>query len=368
MNRVTLAVAGARKTQSVVEECAGADHELSQLVLTYTLSAQADVQRRLQRACSTALPEVMGWYAFLLNHVIRPYLPLLYPDRRLRGLNFEGQPPRGRYATGEARYLDSESRAFKLHLSKLAIDVLNASKGAALDRLQRIYNRIFIDEVQDLTGYDLDVLDSLLKSRIEMRLVGDVRQSLYDTNPRDPRHRKYRGLKMVDWFGEKEKRGLIAIHDTTETWRSVQEIATFSDGIFRDELAFPSTISRQTAISEHMGVFAVASHHVTEYIATYEPTCLRPTKAVAVPEGVVAINFGVSKGATYNRVLIFSTEPIRKFLRRDVKLADKSASGLYVAVTRAVLSVAIVSDMPQESGLKVWTPSKGLFRNGNAAD
>ena len=112
------------------------------LVLTYTISAQHDVEARLRRACSTEqLPDVSGWYTFLLHHWVRPYLPLLYPGRRLTGLNFDERTGVD-YATGESRYLDSESRAYKRYLSKLALDVAAASDGAVIDRLEHIYDEI----------------------------------------------------------------------------------------------------------------------------------------------------------------------------------------------------------------------------------
>ena len=209
MNRATLAVAGARKTQSIVDACCDTANRKRRLVLTYTISAQHDVEARLRRGCSTEqLPDVSGWYTFLLHHWVRPYLPLLYPGRRLTGLNFDERTGVD-YATGESRYLDSESRAYKRYLSKLALDVAAASDGAVIDRLEHIYDEIHIDEVQDLTGYDLDIIQALLASKINIRLVGDVRQSTFNTNPQDPRNKQYRDLKMLDWFALQQSKGRL---------------------------------------------------------------------------------------------------------------------------------------------------------------
>lgn len=36
------------------------------------------------------------------------------------------------------------------------------SKGVVFDRLSRIYNYIFIDEVQDLAGYDLELIKAFI--------------------------------------------------------------------------------------------------------------------------------------------------------------------------------------------------------------
>lgn len=206
MNRVTLSVAGSRKTQSIVDACSAGNPNGRRLVLTYTRTGQAVLEDRLRTACAAGtVPEVMGWYSFLLHHMIRPYLPLHFPGQRLNGLNFDGNP--GRYAKGPRRFLDSTGRAFRIHLSRLAVDVANASKGLAIDRLSRIYSEIHIDEVQDLTGCDLRILEMLMKSTTDLFMVGDVRQSVYDTNPHDPNLKQYRGVKMLDWFTKHQELG-----------------------------------------------------------------------------------------------------------------------------------------------------------------
>jgi DNA helicase II / ATP-dependent DNA helicase PcrA len=360
MNSATLAVAGSRKTQSIVDACSTGQPGVRRLVLTYTLTGQGDLTVRLGKECAQgSVPEVMGWYSFLLRHWVKPFLTLKYPGRRLGGLNFDGSPARTIkgyvIATGEERFLDDQSRAYKRFLSKLAVDVA-ASEGTVISRLQRIYDEIYVDEVQDMTGYDLDVLEQLLTSSSTIRLVGDLRQSVFDTNPQDPRHPKYRGLGMLDWFEVQRQAGRLDVTHSSETWRSVQPIATFSDSLFDASLKFPPTVSRQESASDHDGVYVVALEHVAEYVATFSPVCLRQAVTTPVPHGMAATNFGVSKGLTHERVLIFTTGPIRRFLTTGEPLAGKSACGLYVAVTRAVHSVAFVMDKPQNARLPRWQP------------
>lgn len=250
MNRAVLAVAGSRKTQSIVDICSDTSDNRRRLVLTYTISAQRDVEARLARSCSEQLPDVSGWYSFLLPHWIRPYLPLLFPDRRLTGLNFTERSGVD-YTTGPARYLDGESRAYKRYLAKLAVDVAAASNGAVIDRLEHIYDEIHVDEVQDLTGYDLEVLEALFASRIDIRLVGDVRQSTFNTNPQDPKNKKYRDLKMLDWFARHQKRGTLDVEQSNQTWRSNQLIATFE--------VVPKLVELRWRPGDHQAALTVSS-------------------------------------------------------------------------------------------------------------
>jgi len=357
VNKLTLAVAGSRKTQSIVDACVGGDPAQRRLALTYTLSGQDELTRRLKTSCPAGqAPEVSGWYAFLLRHWVRPYLPLQFPDRRLRGLNFEGKPSRGRFASGEERFLDSDGRAYKLHLSKLATDVSKASNGSVIDRLQRIYDEIYIDEVQDLTGCDLYVLAQLMESSIDLHMVGDVRQSVFDTNPQDPNLKQYRGVKMLDWFSEQERSNLLCIEHSVRTWRSNQAIADFSDSLFPAQFSFAATESMQSQTMDHDGVFAVAESHVAAYVNEFAPMCLRSSIRTATDVDLPFMNFGAVKGRTFDRVLIFPTRPITDFLITGKDLKSQTACGLYVAVTRARHSVAFVLDDPSKSTLTLWQP------------
>lgn len=362
MNTATLAVAGSRKTQSIVDACSKGPSGRRRLVLTYTLTGQRDLERRLRAACDpSCLPDVSGWYAFLMHHWVRPFLPLKYPGRRLTGLNFDGKPATNDkgivIAKGVDRHLDSDSRAYKRFLSKLAVDVAESAGGTVITRLQRMYDEIYVDEVQDMTGYDLDILEQLLKSTSVIHLVGDIRQSVFDTNPQDPRLPQFRGLKMLDWFKQQEQAGRLLLGYSSETWRSVQAVATFADTLFGSEYKFPPTISRQVACSDHEGIFVLAPTHVDAYMETYSPICLRDSIKTTVPVGIGATNFGISKGLTHERVLIFPTGPMKTFLIDGAPLKPKSACGLYVGVTRAVHSVAFVMENPEKSMYTVWTPA-----------
>jgi hypothetical protein len=91
MNRLTLAVAGGRKTQSIVDSCLDAPRSRQILVLTYTQNNQRELTSRLApHRPLQAHVEVQGWFSFLLGHWVRPYLPERFSGRRLHGLNFEG--------------------------------------------------------------------------------------------------------------------------------------------------------------------------------------------------------------------------------------------------------------------------------------
>jgi DNA helicase IV len=65
-------------------------------------------------------------------------------------------------------------------------------------------------------------------------------------------------------------------------------------------------------------------------------------------------NFGKVKGLTFDRVLIYPTSTITRFLTSGTQLAPRTACGLYVAVTRAKHSVAFVVPDPSRTTLIRW--------------
>lgn len=72
------------------------------------------------------------------------------------------------------------------------------------------------------------------------------------------------------------------------------------------------------------------------------------------------MNFGLSKGLTFNRVLIYPTKPMLDWLSGKSKdMKDESLSKFYVAVTRARYSVAFVyktKRLPTNDIGTKWTP------------
>jgi DNA helicase II / ATP-dependent DNA helicase PcrA len=372
MNNLVLAVAGGRKTQSIVRACAEAKPDRKLLVLGYTRTSQDELEQRITAAAPFKRNvEVLGWYAFLLRHFVRPYLPLKYPGHRLTGLNFDGEPISGFYAGGASRYLDVEDRAYKLHLSKLALDVASQSNGAVIDRLQHIYDEIYVDEVQDLGGHDLDIVESLFRSNIDIHLVGDMRQALLSTNVRDPRHKKYRFARLIDWFRLQEKGGLLRIEERPETYRSNQTIADSSDTIFASSHQYSPTVSCSTEAHEHSGMFAVARADIAAYRAGFDPLCLRHGANSGGELDLPYVTFGNAKGRTVQHVLIYPTDGIRSFLTEGKELEGRAACALYIAVTRAQHSVGFILDTAS-SRLECWvrepaSHAKRPAENGVAA-
>lgn len=365
---VQLAVAGSGKTTELAQRIQDQHENVRSAALTYTINAQTEITSRLSTRLQSP-HETMGWFAFLVRHIVRPYLPKVFPGIYASGLCFvQSNNEIPRWRSGWRYYFNDQQQPFSSRLGQLANKVLVANDSAPIRRLEKIFDRIYIDEFQDLNGNDLEIIDSLMRSTIELFITGDVRQAVIETSRSDRLNRAYRGVSKIDWFREREAAGLCRIVPNNTTRRFNQTIACLSDLIHDPALNLPSTISAQTEVSGHDGVFIVDDEDLDAYYSSFasSPTLLRQrTNSTVLPNAEI-LSFGSSKGITRDHVIILTTKPIRKWLTTRALLAPSSASGFYVAVTRARYSTALVTPRAQqlfaalhpdfENLVELWTP------------
>ncbi|MCY4019340.1 MAG: AAA family ATPase [Chloroflexi bacterium] len=351
MNDVIIAAAGSGKTSRIVKRASNSD--VSSLIVTYTLNNECEIRRKLYET-NGVLPEhvtVMTWFRFLLSQWIRPYGNFVYPYR-VANVNFHGKPFRFARKTSSSFYIDSDHRVYRDRTAALALKCNCTSGQRVLKRLAQIFDHIYIDEVQDLRGYDLDLLEALLDSDIGVTLVGDNRQATFFTN-RSMKYAKYLGYRIVDKFAEWENAGRCETEHLSHSFRCNQMICDFADLIFPDA---SNTEARNDSNTGHDGVFIVNPQDVTSYIQCFRPQVLRYDRSEPC-QGHRALNYGDSKGLTFPRVLVFPFRKLTAALKSGNfnSLADITAAKTYVAVTRAQHSVAFVHDGACEiEGVQIW--------------
>lgn len=355
-NHLTLAVAGSGKTQSIVDACVAADPAERILVLTYTAANQQELRDRLATSAGDRHNvEVRGWFSFLLADFVRPYVPFAYHGTRVHGFDFKSEPQQGTSNDQWRRYFNKQGEARRVHLSQLAHRVNGAASGKPIARLERIYDRIFIDEVQDLCGWDLEVLRLLMSSRVPLEMVGDVRQAILLTNGREAKNKKYQYMKIWDWFRSEQKARRLEISQENKSHRCRPEIVALADSLFDGDLGFDSTISLNSTSTPHDGIFLVRSKDVAAYVETFQPLLLRRTaNSGKAFDSLEPMNIGVSKGLGRDHVLIVPTAEVKKLLQLGTPLEQQRAAYLYVAITRARQSVAFIMDDPGGSSHPYW--------------
>jgi DNA helicase-2/ATP-dependent DNA helicase PcrA len=263
----------------------------------------------------------------------------LYPRRVERICFIQGTSAHGTRAADVSRhYFARPGWIYSDKVSKLACEIIRKTGGRPIKRLEQIFDRIYIDESQDLAGYDLELLEVLMKSKITVTLVGDHRQATFTTND-NLKNRKFARQNVIEKFQEWRASRLCSVEYQYHSYRCIQPICDFADKLHP---SLPKTTSRNDTRTGHDGVFALENRHVAAYVAAFNPQVLRYNRKQKDVPGS-PMNFGAAKGMTFKRTLIFPHKSLEKYVASG-NLADagKDIAKIYVAVTRARQSVAFV--------------------------
>lgn len=384
-NYCFIASAGAGKTSYIIGEAVKAvdnNNANSVLIITLTIKNQDNVRSRIN-----ALPfriakriKVSGWYQFLLKYIIRPYkgdvIPELY-DRNVAMLWSDanqtvkiGKWSKNRYSAGDnhAKYLKNW-KIYKNYLSEFAYECIKANPKSCMDRLGKIFSNIFIDESQDMAGYDFDVIASMFKSPIPITVVGDPRQHTYSSNMLN-RHKKYKG--RIEMFIQEKvntrKTPIVTIDSQTlsVSHRCGKEICTVASLIHHGEYAPTSECSceeckgRKAIFNNGIcGVYWVREGDESTFITKYSPIALTHDRRKRInPLINIRINMGESKGLGFNSCLIYPTAKMLAFLKSGYDFEETEKAKLYVAITRATHIIGFIVPKNFKSSyidLPYWT-------------
>jgi DNA helicase-2/ATP-dependent DNA helicase PcrA len=354
MNKLIIAAAGSGKTTFLVNEALKITSD-KVLITTFTDANEHEIRGRFFKLFGS-VPEnvtIQTWFSFLLQHGVKPYQDILIDDD-IMGLllvnnksalkyTFKGRPVYFPESDVRHYYFSPSMKIYSDKIAKFAYVVNERTNGLIIDRIRRIFPHIFIDEVQDLAGYDLELVHLLLKTPSNVVMVGDPRQVTYHTHE-EAKNNKYAEGQIEQFILDKCKDATVEIDKTSlkTTYRNCKCICSFANSIFSD---YEPCCADEKCLTGHDGVFFVRPADVDEYLRRYSPVQLRDRVTVPVNSLYDVFNFGESKGLTFSRVLIYPTKPIIDWVKNNSSdLAFQSRSKFYVAVTRAEYSVAIVYD------------------------
>ena len=263
-NRVIIACAGSGKTtRLVLDAIAAPDRRIA--FITYTINNTNGIIARFGERYG-GVPkhvDVMTWLGFLLRECARPYQHAVYPDKRIESFKFaKGQSTRGIAETRTRDYYFAASDLiYSDKIAKFIVRCESASGERVTARLRQVYTDVFIDEFQDLTGEDLDVVEMLLGSGIRVTLVGDPRQSVLSTNL-SRKNSRYRRVGVTELLEKWEARGLCQIKTMNETRRCNRGICEFANRLWP---GMEKMTPKKDVQTEHDGMFRVAHDAVEDY-------------------------------------------------------------------------------------------------------
>ena len=341
-NIIKISAAGSGKTYDICRDALNVVSSESKkvLIVTYTNRGENAVETEIRKQNKGVLhPQIAikTWYQFLLSDTIKPYQRYISVRgffNVLKGIDYSqtfGTVNYRRKGT-RARYITRAGNVLSNQASELACFLDEKSNGKIVGRLREIYSNIYFDEVQDLAGYDIELLKLLLDSDISVTCCGDNKQATFSTH-NAKKNKNQTGKNIWQFFAGLNN---VEIEKNLVSRRFNQDICCFANKLFPAGDPITTIMNEKT---EHDGVFLISQSDVCAYYNRFRPHVLR-YDAKTVIEKYHAVNFGACKGETFDRVLIYPNGPLTNFVIKGSKL--NSPEKYYVGVTRPRYSIAIV--------------------------
>lgn len=331
--RVIFAVAGAGKTTYIVNSL---NDSKRFLIITYTNANYNNIARKIADKFHGKWPDnitLLTYFKFLYNFCYRPFLSYRYPSK---GLIFEQNTNRYirqdniQYYQTTSGYFYSNRLSLFLDKNKIMDDIKN--------RIEKYFDELIIDEIQDIGGRDFTFLEKIMDSNVNMLFVGDYYQHTFSTS--------FDGNVNKNLFDDQEKymqrfsdKGVIPDTNTLRnSWRCTKTICKYISVNLkinirsnREEDSVIQTLSNPTQISQIMNDESVEKLH-------YQGSSKFGNKHK---------NWGDTKGEDcYKDVcVVLNKTTMSKFTNNLLyELSPTTRNKLYVAITRAHRNVYFVDE------------------------
>ena len=171
-----LAVAGSGKTTHIIKQLS---LDKRSLIITYTNNNIKNLRDGIIGNFEYFPDNITltPYFTFLYSFCVRPFLAYALG---IRGINWDRNPNRYINQTDMRYFVDNHGRVYSNRLAKL-LEAKNALSDVNA-RLEKYFDDVFIDEIQDFAGNDFNFLESVSKANIEITFVGDFYQHTFDTS------------------------------------------------------------------------------------------------------------------------------------------------------------------------------------------
>jgi len=334
--RVIFAVAGSGKTTCIVEAL---NENSKALLITFTINNYNNLKAKVIEEFGY-LPQnirIYTYFTFIYSFCYKPFFSL---QNRTKGINYS--PNRNKYASGIQRYIDIHKRLYSNRISKYIES--NNIIDAVLRRIEKYFDYVFIDEIQDFAGNDFNFLKHLSRAETNILYVGDFYQHTYDTrrdgNANSTLHNDYESYKSkFEEMGlEVDTESLLRSHRCSPT---VCEFITNNIGI--------DIYSHNEATTEvhHLTV----ENEINEILTSPEVVKLFYNKHYIY--NLFSSNWGDCKGIDhYNDVCVVLNKSTSESYQNETLSTLKPVvkNKLYVACTRARNNLYIICERDFNEG------------------
>lgn len=331
--KLVLAVAGSGKTTEIIDKINYNDRTI---IITYTDNNFNNIRNKIIKKFNEIPPNVRiyTYFTFLYNFCFAP----LKKDVYVRGLDFNQVKNHFLQSRKLSYYMDIKTR--KMYHSRLAKLCNERMLGNIINRIEKYFDNIYIDEIQDFSGNDFNFILNIIKCRCNCFLVGDFYQHTYDTS-RDGSVNK----NLYNDYSKYIKKFKSAIHNLvidntcfSKSKRCSKEVCDF--------------------INERIGISIESYFNNSSNVL--EITDLEEVDAVVKNNNIIKLfyqnskkynidsadNWGDSKGETFVDVCVVLNPNTYDFYKKNelMKLPPITKNKLYVACSRPTQNLYLVNE------------------------
>lgn len=350
--KLILAVAGSGKTYLI---CHSIDPEKRNLILAFTHENIQNIHHELFERFE-AIPEntiVSTFHGFLFGNCIRPYHRMICDIYGAQPFNCEGvmflSPPKpmngakfnNMYVKDNLlKHYVPHKKYYCSHMAKLILKNDGTLLPAVINRVNKFYDVLFIDEYQDYRNEEYELLSAIIRGfNGDVLLVGDYYQHSVsgDNNTGKPFGSTRRPVAYPDYIKAIQRLGL-AVDETelSKSRRCSKPVCDFVKSKMGIEIE---------SFDDHAGEVTLVSDVVkAKRILCDDSIC----KLLLRDSGKYlfkCFNWSYSKGDTYEKTCVILTGDTSNLMEDGFRyncIAPTTRNKLYVALTRSRTDVYLM--------------------------
>ncbi|RXJ84265.1 AAA family ATPase [Arcobacter sp. CECT 8985] len=177
--RIIFAVAGAGKTTTIINKLS---LEENSLIVTYTENNFINLKKKVIDKFGY-LPtniKIYTYFNFLYSFCYRPFLS---NKLKSKGIYFERELPEYSERVKDTKHLHYRDKTNRLYHNRIAKLLVKTNVVENInERIEKYFDNMFVDEIQDFGGHDFNLLNFLTQANVNINFVGDFFQHTFDTS------------------------------------------------------------------------------------------------------------------------------------------------------------------------------------------
>ena len=180
--QVILSVAGSGKTSFIINNL---DEKKRIIIISYTISNIENIKSKVIEKFGYIPKNIViyTYFSFLYSFCFKPLFSREYEltfKKNIKGITYKPNPNFKLSQKNIYYFVSSNNYLYSNRISKFLMKL--DDKKEVFSRLEKYFDAVYIDEIQDFGGNDFNFIKSFSKLNLKVLFVGDFYQHTFDTS------------------------------------------------------------------------------------------------------------------------------------------------------------------------------------------